>query len=436
MPRIILSGKVSRGTGVDFKNIVQIKKISNKESWCDKIFHHLKTFVFAQAGQNISIKYVLAEVFNEKPPNLSRFKLQTQRAKEFLFKLIQRLFYPNESHYYHQITTFAESCEEIFNDKSFVDFLITRRSEAVLKILQYDILEERSRSVLFYRAIMNINSFIYKEFKYSNFDNGVTKYLFENPKICEGAGLWRPVGEAVIDYLDELAKLEKSEDRYNGTMVNFDSHDTINERVKSPIYVGIHFFREMIHTAFTAQIKWHMWLYYYEHFLTRIVQNISPHNPGDREFPSRYHFLIYELLNAMTDLLNKISRDPEKTKLLSATIEKVDLNHDNGSIIKSAMKCLGKCTEIILDARNLTEYDKKYFLDVIFHSYFKLTEDEKLKRYAEQYLLFIKYGGGLGSQLLKPEFIIEYLKNSDFKLHPNSFDKVQDVIDHYYDSKV
>ena len=140
----------------------------------------------------------------------------------------------------------------------------------------------------------------------------------------------------------------------------------------------------MVHSAFKAEIQWHMWLYYYEHFLSRMIKNIAPHSPGAREFQSRYHFLIYELLNAMTDLIDEISMYPEKSQLKSAQFEKVDLNHDNGSIIKSAMKCLGRCTDIILNSENLTDYDKKYFLDVIFYPYFSLAENDDLRQYAER----------------------------------------------------
>lgn len=413
------------------KNKKQIEIITNRKYASAIIKDWFARFIKKNASPKELISfpdYFNAEEKGEET-EINIIQKITKKIKFKIFNWVEKIIYGG-AWYYHirKNEKFSTRCEEIFQDQKFISFLATRNSELILKLMKSDIFDSTSLSAILRWSMLDTHSFLYKELIYKNLDSGVTGYLFENPERIEEWHLWIPIGESLIDYLNNLNRDDRNVDPYNRPMDNFNSYHSTSEKLYSPIYLGNLFFKKMIMSALDAKIQWHMWLYYYEYFIKGIEKNLRQENYEEIEFPTRYHYLTWEILESLTNIIETVYNNPNLLNQENTSIKGVDLEHENGSIIKSAMRCLGKCTRIIMESKSFTTYDKNYYLEGIFHTYFRLCQKEELKKHAETYLICIKYGGDKWRGLLQPETLILFLENSRFQSDIQAFKKCAELI--------
>jgi hypothetical protein len=180
--------------------------------------------------------------------------------------------------------------------------------------------------------------------------------------------LYKPLGDAVIDFLDKLAR-NPSSDPYRDQNRDYSE----DGRWRCPVYVGLRVFDLMVTEALHRETHWHMWLMYLEYWTGRIVKNMADLGPDidlSREHPTPYHYLLYEIFNTLTEWLSTAANLDED--LASVKIDAIDL--DYGSIPKSAAISLGVCLRTAVESPNLTPKFKGYLLDVVAYEYSRIAE--------------------------------------------------------------
>lgn len=249
-------------------------------------------------------------------------------------------------------------------------------------------LAEDTKSIM-YHEVRNNQNLTHQHCYSLPSKNKLLHFLFANCKVAESYAVYKPIGEFVIVYLDRLYS-GSMPDPYNDPIGDFIQ----SGRWDSELFVGISFFDIMITSALYQNIQWHMWLYYYTHFVERIVRNIAPNeklvNPHD-EWPTRYHRALYEITSSLCKWITAVSdmdlsQDNIKLQTTSAT-------HENGNIPKSSMLALGRIFQLIMLSDNILDTFKLYLADMMYREYFNLKSHSKTKPYANAFINAIRCGG-------------------------------------------
>lgn len=218
------------------------------------------------------------------------------------------------------------------------------------------------------------------------------------------------IGDEVLRFLEERSAFPE-EDSYNYPINDFGGADL--EIEQSPVHLGIQFFDIMVTRALYQGIEWHMWLYYFPHFVEKIVQNYKPHSSVDlsREYPARYSKFLNDIIEAYEGWIRSV-KDLVPLKQRNVILSSTDSLHDNGNIPKSSIIALGFSLEDILSAENISERFKQYLMDIVFRLYFELRKDSVTEEYGKVLFAVLK-GKGL---LDKKEFrgtVMMYFRRTD-----------------------
>ncbi|MAF15291.1 MAG: hypothetical protein CMG93_04860 [Marinomonas sp.] len=249
-------------------------------------------------------------------------------------------------------------------------------------------LAEDTKSVL-YHEIRNNQNLDYRNGYALPKRNRLLYFLFTDCRVAEKFGAYKPVGEFVIAHLDALYS-RSAPDPYNEPMGDF--HE--NGQWDSELLVGIRFFDIMITSALYQNIQWHMWLYYFPHFVDRILRNLAPNEKlvdPYAEWPTKYHYALYEITSCLCKWIEAVDRIPleQDNVVLKSTLA----NHENGNIPKSSMLALGQIVKQILVSDVVADRFKKYITDMVYRRYFELRKVDATKPYAEALINCIRCGG-------------------------------------------
>lgn len=246
--------------------------------------------------------------------------------------------------------------------------------------------------------------------------NRLLYYLFIDAKVAQELDAYKPVGEFALQELDRQA-LDPIADPYNKKMDDFES-----EASRSPLVATIHFFSIMVTEALFQGIEWHMWLYYFPHIVKKIVHNYAPSDPQtdfSAEWPIRYNFLIYRIVETLRDWIEALEEIPSNQA--NVVLKSATATHENENIPKSSILALGDCLWLILDSDALGDHFQFYVLDIVFRIYFHLLSLH-LDDYAVVLLASIRAGGSYsrdddekyksrllaGFNSLEKEYVIKY----------------------------
>lgn len=154
------------------------------------------------------------------------------------------------------------------------------------------------------------NSLLYREIEQNMTSAGGGRYQIdsENRLIhsllsdCERAkqlDIYKPLGDTTKDLLREQGRRDYDEYNEQRLSPNNLSDDYI---FSDPIYVSITFFDVMVREALYQQMRWHMWLYYYDRFTELICENydLAEESNDTAEWANDYSRLIYEMVSNMT----------------------------------------------------------------------------------------------------------------------------------------
>ena len=279
----------------------------------------------------------------------------------------------------------------VFTSRSVVSELARTRPYFSLRILGTNLHDIHDFVDIYFRELLsNSHSILYAEIRsnqnisythdYALPDsNKVLHYLFSDTRKAEELSAWRPVGESFIERLDELA-FDPEVDPYNRPMGSFDERDKWNDQ----LFASIRFFDIMVSKALLQDREWHMWLYYFPHFVERMVRNFCADSPlvdKDSEWPTRYSYLLYEVISTLVAWLSMVQHlpvDQANVRLAGASGAQ-----ENGNIPKSAVFALSDCLRCILLADHLPSRFRGSIAGLAFSCLFELKLNGKTRCLSE-----------------------------------------------------
>lgn len=284
-----------------------------------------------------------------------------------------------------------------YSKSGYTDAFIKELLQNKKSKLHYEIADTQSIQLGYSRRYLITNN------------NNILFSLISHIKVAEDIRVWRPIGEGVIEILDE--QYEKESDEYNRCQRKFSDY---KERCADPIFAGIAFFDLMVTEALYQKASWHMWLYYYSHFVAKICRNYRNDSlcEPDSEFPNTYAWMLDQIISNLADWIRIIEDDADK---IECALEDMSCDHENNNIIKSSIICLSQCIRTIIASENILDPPKKSYVDSCFMLYFdlKLSGNKAASKYATVFMNCIT-DKCLGED--HPEYIIrlqEYFKRFD-----------------------
>ena len=300
----------------------------------------------------------------------------------------------------------------IFSKDDFIDSLSRTRPYFALELLKTDYFSEKESFFVSYLKCLlrNPSSVLYYEISRildspGKYDQEIPQslrllhFLLNDAKQAEKMSVWSPIGDEVLHYLEQLSATP-DEDYYNFPINDFGGRD--QKVINSPVYLAIHFFDLMVGRALHQGVKWHMWLYYFPHFVDKIIQNYKPHASVDltAEWPTRYSYFIYLIIQVHEDWMNEVERIiPDK--LLDLAVDNVSNHHENGNIPKSSLIALGFSLEKILFSDTISDRFKDYLVEIVFRFYLKLATTRLMGDYAQVLLSIFRSEGIFTTRDLK-----------------------------------
>lgn len=277
-----------------------------------------------------------------------------------------------------------------------------------LKILDFKFRERKKFQALFVKNLLkDRSSIIYFEIYYSQEMTGIYRYKLDehNPFLfyflndankANELAIYKPFGDSFLEYLDEL-HLSNKTDKYNQPILNYFEED----RWDCPLHTIIRFFEIMVIEALYQNIEWHMWLYYFPSFVTKILRNLDPDPTVDlsREWPTPYHYLLYELLSVLRNFVRAIEEIPVDQENIVLDNERVD--HENDNIPKSAILAIGLIVKDIIMTDKLEDRFKSYLIKTVLRLLSELNTKEKLpyRRVLEKSILSGGFNIGQNNQV-------------------------------------
>lgn len=213
----------------------------------------------------------------------------------------------------------------------------------------------------------------------------LSHYLFSDVTVSESLGIYKPVGDKIKLLLTEDKELVQ---RNNSSLGSF--YET--ERESNVIECGLHFFEIMILESMHQNLQWHMWLYYFPSFSKAILKKLEP-TPDvdlDIEWPTPFHYYLYRLIDINFDWIDEF---PNVENCEEITFKSVSLQHDNGSILKSAILSVGQLIWQVTESSKLDDRFKSYCLEIALRHLRDFKDVEVLKASYGVLILSILFNG-------------------------------------------
>lgn len=293
--------------------------------------------------------------------------------------------------YKHHAVAASEILHQILVFPPIVAAIAQMRPYFGLRLLELDLYEKYDFLDIYLRFLLDDrHSVLYFELRSNqNVDsnrrywlpesNRLLHFLFSDARKAEGLRVWKPIGDSLNSRLDELATKPET-DPYNQPMGEFDERG----KWEDPLYVGIFFFDVMVSLSLHQGVTWHMWLYYFQYFVRGIVRNYRVEQPfvdTPAEWPTKYSFLLYQIVGTITGWLLATKSIPEDQANVKINLSPIQ--HENGNIPKSAAFCLADCLREISHAEQLPERFRKSLMDMVFRTYFELRAIPSTEKLAE-----------------------------------------------------
>jgi len=331
-------------------HIADIVRLSEKKSFRGQLAEKITTLPHPL----VDINY-----FNQPNSKNSKFS----KLRDFLGK---KIYHKSKN----KSTVIAESIlRRLANNQDFISFIVSSRPYlgiTLIKMLRFwnrenfveqfiSKLMDDQTSIYYYEIEQTQNSSTGHRLEIIE-NNKLFFYLFHDVKIAESLAIYKPVGDKVIDILDYDSDLLC---QYNRPIGNYFEVG----RKYCPIDCSIHFFNIMILESMHQGIRWHMWLFYFPTFVEKILDRYEPANTVDfdREWPTPFHYIFYHITYVMLDWIDEIDNVEDKEPL---AIENQGLNHDNGSIPKSACLAVGNIIFMLISSTKLKDSFKGYILEI------------------------------------------------------------------------
>ena len=223
--------------------------------------------------------------------------------------------------------------------------------------------------------------------------NRLLYFLFGDATTAEHLQAWRPIGDALLAELVEIGRRPDT-DEYNTAMGDFIDIGCWSDR----LFIGIRYFNIMVSAALIQNVRWHMWMHYLPYVVKEIATNYSPHplhSEPEAEHPTRYSYLLHEIIGGMRNWVSVVPDLPEGQENL--VLRKEDNFPETDSIPKSSIIALCYAMRWIFRAETIPHTLRHSLMEIVFGLYYELYDEPKTVKYART-LSFTLSRGGYGGQ--------------------------------------
>lgn len=362
------------------RDLDQLRKIVQKDFFLSRIWTKILDKHYTPDLDGIANR--LVGINQAAPTMIKRLRQKCGSALAWLGKYL-----PDHDDY---SSAANDVFRQVMTSKKVVRELTASRPYFAMRLIDTDVYEIDDFADIYIRELLlNKHSVLYFELRSnqnvgSHHDyhipksNKILSYLLCDAKVAEKLGVWKPFGELFLERLDEIAVSQQA-DPYNRPMGAFGE----NEKWEDQLFVTIFFFDVMVSKALTQNVQWHMWMYYFPYFVERIIRNYPidlNQTDTQSEFPTRYAFLLYEIIYTLTSWLRMVDALPPNQENILMT-KSVDEN-ENGNIPKSAVFVLTECVKKILLEEKFPEQFQKSIADIALSAYFELCKKQNTESLA------------------------------------------------------
>lgn len=361
---------------------------------------------YQRALDRIRIHGTEQEKWLKLPPDAQKGKLEQSLSKRLIkqahslalyaLKPIASIFPSKDSAEGHARLVIRR----ILTHEDFVRYISQERSIFALRLMAADRVDyydfsDRSLTYMIQppggplRQEIWHNDNISQNFYVIDPDNRIINFLFKDARVAERLEVYRPIGDFAIYCVEEDEAYQR--------FLNSKPRDFEKAKKSDNLFLSCHFFDIMVRSAVRDKIEWHMWLYYMNLLLARIVKRIDAEAPGydrDSEFPNYAHFIIYTIiqnLRGWVELFENL-----EVGHVAARIDTLEARHENGSIVKSAILSIGICVKELLRSENVTDKFISYILEVALRAVAAAQQHANGGRVAQALRNSILEGGPLG----------------------------------------
>ncbi len=349
------------------------KKLNQKEKFIENALDNLRKRRYSDLSADLDIFHkdilknykipkesfdIFEHILSEKQSKNTDFK---DKLKTILNKL--NFIRNRKIRYYNLLDNFYN---ELVNDEDFIQYVAKNNLNIALRLLnvqQNPFNKEKLWNKVGRYLIKNKDSRLYLELndEYSS-NKHLLNFLFKDTSKCAEFLVWKPIGDFVIEYIENQNKKKEDENNYHES-----NYDLVKQ--KSPIYIGIRFFDYMVKTALKQNTADHMWLYYVGYFVEKMLRNIEYEKGARGEFVSMYEYYIYEIFSSYKDWITYSINNNNYT---------VEYN-ENGSpnIIQNAIDSFVFAMYDVQKSDKLRDDFKSYLREIFIDTYFELATCNK-----------------------------------------------------------
>lgn len=275
---------------------------------------------------------------NVKKETNNEFRSPRQYAKEDeeLDKLIKpkRLYFA--AHVYGHIIQNELFVKEAANKypelfaKVFYGMETEQTANIDVVTLYIDILfQKRNQAFINELKTINASNAAIKDLSDSN-DLHILPGLLVHTKAAAANHVWYPIGEGGV----KLLKYDKDHKVFLRSQYNSDHEQ---ELWNYNIYVAIVYINYMVRESIYKDGGWHMWLFYYQHFVEGLIDQIVPSHLYDEpeynsEYPTFAHYLIDYIISIVIDWLQLAKKLETENRVIDT------------------IRCLGNCIFLLCEA--------------------------------------------------------------------------------------
>lgn len=290
----------------------------------------------------------------------------------------------------------------LYSTERVVEFLALERPQFALKLMDtgardydfsdraLDIMMCHPESDLRRETLLNQN--VGRCFYEIDPKNPLIYALFADSEVANRLQVWRPVGNY------PLRLLERNEHNYRETISAAKPQED-QLLYRDGAYVMIRFFDIMVRSAMRDEIEWHMWLFYFDILVNKLLKSMDRSHPDyddTAEFPNLGYFIIYEIFHLYGEWLRTIECFREDSPAVQ--IERTSPEHENGSIAKSTMISMGNSLKHLIESDTNDRF-VAYIIEVIMRVYKDLARLPNGERLQETLRNSIIAGGTSGEDI-------------------------------------
>jgi hypothetical protein len=262
--------------------------------------------------------------------------------------------------------------EDIVTNTQFITYLSENNLDLALKIMKIYSSSggENLWNIVGRTLISDRNSRLFNELNSGVIKKGDLLYfLFKDTKQCQRWLVWKPVGDYVIEYIENQAKVNENKNNYYES-----NYDLV--KVSSPIYQGIRFFDVMVKKSLEQNTPDHMWLYYLGYWTERICKNIKYTDNSSAEFKNMYEYYLYQIFDAYRNWITYIIRNDFT----------VPTGEEGPNIIENTINSYTFAMKDVATSKNVREDFKSYLREIYLNTYMELATSKpknKFKPYVD-----------------------------------------------------